>query len=265
MGDTLTNKKVLITGSSRGTGRATALKFAEEGADVLIHYRREEELARETAEVIRKMGRQALIFRADLDSRGDIDAMFDHVQSEWGVLDIFIANAAATAFKTILEVKDYHIEKTYQVVVNSTLQAVQRVVPLMEGREGRIITISSMGSGLTLPRYANIGSAKAALESLTRYFATELGPKGITANCITPSVVDTDSLTFYTGDHYEKYRDGVVAKTPLGRLGQPDDVANLALFLASGASSFLTGQVIKLDGGLTMNNHYPPEIEDLIK
>ncbi|GGE33414.1 enoyl-[acyl-carrier-protein] reductase [Pullulanibacillus camelliae] len=260
MGDTLKGKKVLITGSSRGIGRATALKFAEEGADILIHYRRDEEAAAKTAEEVQNIGRQALIFKADLDSREEIDAMFDYVAKEWGVLDIFIANAAATAFKTLLDIKEHHITKTYQVVVNSTLQAVQRAVPLMEGRAGRIITVSSMGSEFTLPRYANIGSAKAALESLTRYFATELGEKGITANCISPGVVETDSLTFYSGDGFAKFKEGVIAKTPLKRLTQPDDVSSLSLFLASDAAGFITGQVIKIDGGLTINNHYPPEI-----
>ncbi|GGH78096.1 enoyl-[acyl-carrier protein] reductase III [Pullulanibacillus pueri] len=261
MGDTLKGKKALITGSSRGIGRATALKFAEEGADIVIHYRREGEAAEQTAEEVRRLGRQALIFKADLDSSEDIDAMFDYIEKQWGALDIFIANAAATAFKDLLDIKPHHITKTYQVVVNSTLQAVQRAVPLMEGREGRIITVSSMGSELTLPRYANIGSAKAALESLTRYFAKELGPKGITANCVSPGVVETDSLTFYAGDRFETYRKGVIAKTPLGRFTQPEDVSNLSLFLASSASSFITGQVIKIDGGLTINNHYPPEAE----
>lgn len=261
MGETLKGKKALITGSSRGIGRATALKFAEEGADVLIHYRREGRAAEETAEEIRQLGRQALIFKADLDSREEIDAMFDHVERQWGALDIFIANAAATAFKDLLDIKDYHIEKTYQVVVNSTLQAVQRSVPLMEGRAGRIITCSSMGSEFALPRYANIGSAKAALESLTRYFARELGPKGITANCVSTGVVETDSLTFYAGDRFRKYKEGVIYKTPLGRLTQPEDVSNLSLFLASDAACFITGQVIKIDGGLTINNHYPPGSE----
>ncbi|WEG14865.1 SDR family oxidoreductase [Pullulanibacillus sp. KACC 23026] len=253
-------KKALITGSSRGIGKITALKFAEEGADVLIHYRRDEEAAGQTVEEIRKLGRQALLFKADLDSPEEIDAMFDYVQNEWGVLDIFIANAAATAFKDLMDIKAHHLNKTYQVVVNSTVQMVQRSVPLMEGREGRILTVSSMGSEFTLPRYANIGSAKAAMESLTRYFATELGPKGITANCLSPGVVETDSLTFYAGDRFEAFRDGVVSKTPLGRLTQPEDVSNLALFLSSSEASFITGQVIRIDGGLTINNHYPPEV-----
>jgi len=262
MNDTLKGKKALITGSSRGIGRATALRFAEEGADVLIHYRRDKEAAIKTAEDVQKLGRQALIFEADLDSPEKIDAMFDYVEKEWGALDILITNAAATAFKKLLEIKEHHITKTYQVVINSTLQAVQRAVPLMEGRSGRVITISSMGSEFTLPRYANIGSAKAALESLTRYFATELGEKGITANCISPGVVETDSLTFYAGDGFAKFKEKVISKTPLKRLTQPDDVSSLSLFLASDAARFLTGQVIKIDGGLTINNHYPPEIAD---
>jgi enoyl-[acyl-carrier protein] reductase III len=178
--------------------------------------------------------------------------MFDTIQQEWGALDVFMANAAATAFKPAMETKDYHIDRTYQVVIKSVLQSAQRAVPLMEGRQGRIITVSSIGSQFTLPNYSNIGSAKAALESLTRYLATELGPKGITSNAISPGVVETDSVRFYAKDGYETFKTNVSNRTPLGRLTQAEDVAGLALFLASDAASFITGQIIGVDGGLPL-------------
>jgi len=245
-------KKVLITGSSRGIGRATTLAFAKEGADVVIHYRRDEEAAMAAAEEVRKLGVQALVCKAELESPEEIDAMFDRITQEWGVLDVFMANAAATAFKPVMETKDYHIDRTYQVVIKSVLHAAQRSVSLMEGRQGRIITISSLGSQFTLPNYSNIGSAKAALESMTRYLATELGAKGITSNCISPGVVETDSVRFYAKDGFETFKTNVTRRTPLGRLTQPEDVAGVALFLASDSASFITGQVISVDGGLTL-------------
>jgi enoyl-[acyl-carrier protein] reductase III len=251
------DKKVLITGSSRGIGRATALAFAREGADVVIHYRRDESAAFETAEEVRKLGVQALVCRAELESPEEIDAMFDTVEKEWGALDVFMANAAATAFKPIMETKAHHIGRTYEVVINSVLHAVQRAVPLMEGRNGRIITVSSLGSRFTLPRYANIGSAKAALESLTRYMAAEFGPNGITCNTISPGVVETDSVRFYAKDEFETFKANVISRTPIKRLTQPEDVAGLALFLASDAASFITGQVIGVDGGLTLISYGP--------
>ncbi len=252
MAGLLEGKKALITGSSRGIGRACALMFAKEGADVVIHYRREDAAAEQTADEIRKMGRNVLVSKADLESPEQIDAVFDSIRDNWGHLDIFVANAAATAFKPVLELKDYHIARTYQVIIQSVMQSVRRSVPLMEGSAGRIITVSSLGSRYTLPRYANIGSAKAALESLTRYFAYELGPQGITSNAISPGIVDTESAKYYAKDNYDKFRENAIKHTPLGRLTQPLDVARVATFLASEASGFVTGQILNVDGGLTL-------------
>jgi len=253
MNELLKGKKALITGSSRGIGRACAITFAKQGADIVIHYRREEDAAYEAAEEVRKLGRKAIVAKADLENPEQIGEMFDKIANEWGALDIFVANAAATAFKPIADLKDYHIDRTYQVIVKSVVQSVQRAVPLMENSScGRIITISSLGSRFTLPRYANIGSAKAALESLTRYFATELGPKGITSNAISPGVVETESAKYYAAHKYESFKSKVTGLTPLRRLTQPQDVANLAVFLASEMSCFVTGQVIDVDGGLTL-------------
>lgn len=249
----LEGKKAFITGSGRGIGRATALAMARQGADIVIHYRRDEEKAEQTANEVRNLGRQAIVVKAELESQDEINQAFDTVEQTWGVLDIFVASAAASAFKPIEQLKDYHLERTYRVVLNSTVFAAQRCVPLMEGRQGRIITMSSMGSQYTLPRYATLGTAKAALESMTRYMAAEFGPKGITVNALNPGVVDTESAKFYGGDNYDAYQRDVIAHTPLGRVGSPDDVADAATFLASDMSRFITGQVIVIDGGLTLS------------
>ncbi|WP_219834023.1 SDR family NAD(P)-dependent oxidoreductase [Paenibacillus sp. R14(2021)] len=250
-------KKVLITGSSRGIGRATALAFAKAGADVAIHYRRDVEAAQATADEVRAFGVQALVCKAELESPAEIDAMFDQLTQEWGALDVFMANAAATAFKPVLDTKDYHLDRTYQVVIKSVLQAVQRAVPLMEGRAGRILTVSSLGSQFALPNYSNIGSAKAALESMSRYLAAELGPKGITCNVISPGVVETDSVRFYAKDTFDTFKANIISRTPLGRLTQPEDVAHAALFLAGEGAGFITGQVLGVDGGLTLIAYGP--------
>jgi len=257
MSSSMKGKKVLITGSSRGIGRATALAFAREGADVVIHYRRDEDAALTVAEEVRALGVQALVCKAELESAEEIDAMFDKIAQEWGALDVFMANAAATAFKPVMETKGYHIDRTYEVVIKSVLHGVQRAVPLMEGRAGRVLTISSLGSQFALPNYSNIGSAKAALESLTRYLAAELGPKGITCNVISPGVVETDSVRFYAKDAFQTFKTNVIGRTPLGRLTQPEDVAGVALFLASDAAGFITGQVLGVDGGLTLIAYGP--------
>lgn len=248
----LEGKRAFITGSSRGIGRATALAMAREGADIVVHYRRSQEEAEDVVREIHAIGQRTLLVKAELESQEEINQAFDLIEREWGKLDIFMANAAASAFKPIDQLKDYHLDKTYHTVIHSVIFAAQRCIPLMEGRNGRIITMSSMGGEFTLPRYTTLGTAKAALESLTRYLASELGPKGITANALNPGVVDTESAKFYGGSNYDEYNADVIAHTPLGRLAAPEDVADAAVFLASDMSRFITGQVIRVDGGLTL-------------
>ncbi|WP_067621382.1 SDR family oxidoreductase [Alicyclobacillus acidiphilus] len=249
----LEGKKAFVTGSSRGIGRAIAIAMAKQGADVVIHYRREPDEAEATAAVVRQLGREAIVVKAELESQEELNAAFDVIEQTWGRLDAFVANAAASAFKPIEALKDYHLDRTYKVVLHSFVFAAQRCLPLMEGRGGRIIAMSSMGSTFTLPRYSTLGSAKAAMEAMTRYLAAEFGPKGITVNAINPGVVDTESARFYGGDNYDDYCRDVIAHTPLGRLATPEDVADTAVFLASDLSRFLTGQVIRVDGGLTLS------------
>lgn len=250
----LSGKKVLVTGSSRGIGRATAIAMARQGADVAVHYHRQSDFAGEVAAEIRDLGREAVAVQANLESPEDVDRMFDAVGSAWGALDVYVANAAATAFKPLLEMKPHHIDRTYRLLIQSLLQAAQRAVPLMTGGSGRILAVSGHGVRFTLPNYGSIGSAKGAEESLIRYLASELGPHQITCNSVAPGVVDTDSARFYKGDAYAAFQDTVSAHTPLGRLATPEDVADVLVFLASDMARFITGQVICVDGGLTLTS-----------
>ncbi len=250
----LEGRKALVTGSSRGIGRATALAFAREGADVVVHYRRQQERAEAVAREVRSLGRQALVVQAELESPEEVGRLFDEVGETWGGLDIFMANAAASAFKPVMELKPHHLERTYRLLVDNFILSVQRAVPLMEGRDGRIITISGHGVHYTLPRYGNIASAKAAVESLTRYLAAELGSRAITVNAIAPGVIGTESEQFYMGDKLEAFDRACMEATPLGRVGTPEEVADVAVFLASKLARFVTGQVIVADGGLTLTS-----------
>ncbi len=253
----LTGKIALVTGSSRGIGQASAELFAREGATVIVHYRKSEAAAADVVSRIHQQGGSAFALGADLEDEHAIDALFDTIQERLGGLDILMANAAATAFKSILELKPHHIARTFDVVYGSLVHMAQRAVPLMvrEGRgPGRIITVSGHGTPFTLPGYATIGSAKGAIETLTRYLAYELGSRQITCNAIAPGVIATDSARYYMGDRYDAFDREVTAQTPLGRIGAPDDVARVALFLASSLSDFVTGQVIRVDGGLTLSS-----------
>ncbi len=259
----LSGKKVLITGSSRGIGRAAALSMARAGADVIVHYRRDREDAEATAQEIRAMGRDCVALSADVEYPEEIDALFDQVAERWGSLDIFVANAAATAFKPLESLSAKHFDRTFHVVVTSVLRAAQRCRPLMEHNQpqgGRIIVISSMGGTFALPRYASLGTSKAALESLVRYIAMELGPYRITCNALSPGVVDTDSVTFYAQNEVQAFRDDVRRRTPLGYLATPEDIASAITLFASANARYITGQTIVVDGGLTLS---PPGYESV--
>ncbi len=252
---TLTGKIALVTGSSRGIGQATAELFGREGATVVVHYRKSEAAAADVVARIRDAGGQSFALGADLEDPEAIDALFTTIEDRLGSLDILMANAASTAFKPILDLKPHHITRTFDVVFGSLVHMVQRAVPLMarDGRGlGRIITVSGHGTPFTLPAYATIGAAKGAVETLTRYLAYELGSRQITCNAIAPGVIATDSARYYMGERYDAFDREVTAQTPLGRIGSPDDIARVALFLASPLSDFVTGQVIRVDGGLTL-------------
>jgi enoyl-[acyl-carrier protein] reductase III len=169
-----------------------------------------------------------------------------------------VANAAATAFRPVLEQKVHNVRRTFAISVDALVALTQAVVPLMAGRPGRIVVISGIDSFQAMGGHAVLGAAKAAAESLVRGLALELGPRGITVNAVTPGFVRTDSSTYYVtrglGLDYGRAVDRLLAATPVRRLGTPEDVAALVAYLVSDAASFLTGQAIVVDGGLTITS-----------
>jgi len=245
------NKIALVTGSGRGIGRAIALHFARSGADVAVNFFRNRAPAEATAREIEKLGRRALLVKADVGEIEGIGKLFDEVEKGFGALDIFVHNAASGYNRPVMEQKPKGWDWTMNINARALLFSAQRCAPLMEKRGGgSIVSITSAGSVRVLPDYVVVGASKAALESLTRYLAVEFAPKNIAVNAVSPGLVLTDAITHFDAINTEAgILEKAIAATPAGRLVTPEDVANVVGFLCSPAASMIRGQVIVVDGG----------------
>lgn len=252
------NKTVLVTGSGRGIGRAIGLHFAKNGADVVINFFRNRAPAEETAAEVKKLGRRALIVKANMGDLDNISRLFDEIEATIGGLDIFVHNAASGYNRSVMEQKPRGWDWTMNINARALLFAAQRAAPLMEKRGGgSIVSVSSPGAQYVLPEYVVVGASKAALEALTRYLAVEFSAMNIVVNAVSPGVVETDALKhFDTIRAEENIIEKTTKATPAGRLVTPEDVANVVGFLASPAAAMIRGQVITIDGGylLAMKN-----------
>jgi len=247
------NKTVLITGSGRGIGRAIALYFAKNGADVVVNFFRNRGPAEDTAAEIEKIGRHTLLVKADVGDLKDIQRLFDEVDIKCGGLDIFIHNAASGYNRAAMQQKPKGWDWTMNINARALLFCAQRCTPLMEKRGGGyIVSITSAGSNRVLPDYVVVGSSKAALEALTRYLAVELSPRNIIVNAVSPGIVDTDALQHFDIMNDTNLIERAIASTPAGRLVKAEEVAGLVGFLCTPAASMIRGQVIVMDGGYTL-------------
>ncbi|HXV44417.1 MAG TPA: SDR family oxidoreductase [Anaerolineae bacterium] len=245
----LTHKTALITGSSRGIGRAIALELARRGADIVVHYVRKKQAAEEVVAAIEALGCRAMAVKANLAQAGQIEAMFDDIEAGLGRCDIFVGNAASGTPRDILAVTDKHWDWTMDVNARAILRCVQRLTPGMaQAGWGRVVNITSPGSTRVLPHYGAIGLSKAVVESLTRYLAVDLAPKGIIVNAVSPGLVNTDAVTAFPVDLQATVA-YAESRTPAGRLVTPDDVARIVAFLCSDAAAMIIGQTILVDGG----------------
>ena len=249
-------KVALVTGSSRGIGRAIALRLAREGADVVVHYRRQTVAAQETAAAIAALGRRVLVVQADLGEAPAVRRLFTQVRETFGVLDIFVANAAATAFKPLLEQQAHHIDKTFAITVDAFVLAVQEAAKLMQGRRGKIVTVSGIDARRYIPLHGALAAAKGALEVLTAYLACELAPQGISVNGVNPGFVNTDSAHVFGEKVYRLLEKNIVTYTPMQRVGTPDDIANVVAFLCSEDAAWICGQTLTVDGGLSLTSPF---------
>lgn len=245
----LEGKLALVTGSGRGIGRAIALKLASQGADIVVNFFRRREAAEKTAKDIEAVGVKAEVIRANVGDPTKIAEMFDTIANKFGYLDILINNAASGVGRSVLDVDVKAWDWTMDINARALLLCAQRASKLMEGRCGKIVSISSLGSYFVLPTYAVVGVSKAALEALTRYLAIELAPKGICVNAVAASAVETEALKFYI-------KEGLLQDTrhatPAGRMVIPEDVAKAVAFLCSEEAFMIRGQTLIVDGGTSI-------------
>ena len=263
----LNGKYALITGSSRGIGRGIALKLAASGVNVAIHYYQNEAAAADTLAQVRKLGADGVVVQADVLRPEQITQMFRKVQGEFGKLDIFVSNArpeAGAFFYPPMDIKLEQWDAAFDSQAKAFLIGAREAVSLMS-TGGRILAITYAEGSRTggLQPWVGMGSAKAALESLVRYFAVTLARRGITVNAISPGWTEDSVLNSLPQQVQDLIRNWHARGwTPMGRLGTPEDIGNVATLFCSEQAGWITGQVIYADGGASlMNPEVPPEIQ----
>ncbi|KXG43693.1 3-oxoacyl-[acyl-carrier-protein] reductase [Tepidibacillus decaturensis] len=245
----LNSKVAIVTGASRGIGREIALVLAEAGANVVINYMGNRERAEEVAELVKELGRVALVVQADVSNPDDVENMVNLTLTKFGKIDILVNNAGITRDNLIMRMK----VEDWDTVIDTNLKSVfllSKAVSrqMMKQREGRIINISSVVGVLGNPGQANYVAAKAGVIGLTKTLAREFASRGITVNAVAPGFIETDM----TASLKEEIRTQLLSQIPLARLGSAKDVAKVVRFLVSEDASYMTGQVLHVDGGMVM-------------
>ncbi|MBO4872405.1 MAG: 3-oxoacyl-ACP reductase FabG [Lachnospiraceae bacterium] len=241
-------KVALVTGSSRGIGRAIARRLSEDGYAVCINYIERRDKAEELAAEIAAAGGRAFCFQADVSDRAAVDAMAAEVKHRFGPVSLLVSNAGIAGQMLIQDVGDEAWNRYFSVNVEGFRNCVQAVLPdMIHAKQGSIVSISSIWGLRGASCEAVYSATKHAIIGLTRSLAMELAPSGIRVNCVAPGVIDTDMVQVLG----QETLDELARMTPLGRLGRPEDIAEAAAFIGGEHASFITGQVLTVDGGFS--------------
>jgi len=245
----LDGKVAIVTGASKGIGAAIAKQFAAEGAAVVVNYASSKQGADRIVDEIAKRGGKAIAVQANVARKAEVERLFSATKKAFGTLDILVNNAGVYDWSPLEEITEEQFHKHFDVNVVGLLLATQEAVKQFGSNGGNIINISSTVTSLTPPSSSVYTGTKGAVDAITRTLAKELGPRKIRVNAINPGMVETEGVRaagFDQGD----LRKSVEAQTPLGRIGQPEDVAPVAVFLASSDSAWITGETLRVAGGL---------------
>ena len=245
----LTGKVALVTGASRGIGQATAIELAKAGADVVVNFIGNEAVAQETVEKIEALGRKAIKIKANVGDADDVQAMVDEAIATFGHIDILVNNAGITRDGLLIRMKDSDWDEVLNINLKGVYLVTKAVAKLMvKQRAGRIINMTSVSGVTGNVGQANYAAAKAGVIGFTKTCAKELAARGITVNAVAPGFIETAMTDVLP----EKIKEGIAATVPFGRMGQPEEIASVVTFLVSDFASYITGQVLNVDGGMVM-------------
>lgn len=246
----LENKVAIVTGASKGIGASIAKHFAAEGAKIVVNYASSKEGADKVVKAITSNGGTAIAVQADISKEADVSRLFEETQKAFGKLDILVNNAVAQGYAPIEQISVDAFHQSFNVNVLGPVLTIQEALKLFGNKGGNIINISSGASKYPLPNASLYSSTKAALDAFTIALSKELGAKNVRINSILPGATETEGATsagVTKGSDYEKM---FIANTPLGRRGQPEDIAKAAVFLASDDAAWITGEQISVSGGM---------------
>jgi enoyl-[acyl-carrier protein] reductase III len=250
----LSGRVALVTGGSRGIGRACAIRLAEAGADVVVNYATSQAAATEVAEQIVALGRRALVVKADVSEEDDVRSMIDYIGESLGRLDIVVSNAASGGFRPLLAATARNFDAAMHTNVLPLIYLVQAALPMLSRGPGRgkVVAISSHGSHMALPMYGLIGGSKAALESLARHLTLEVGDRGVNVNVVKAGLVDTDSTRRIP--NADEMFEAQIEHTMVGdRKLSARDVADAVVFLSSPMADMIQGATLTVDGGAAIH------------